>query len=36
MRLMEKCVGGVGNVGETDVGDDDEQSLKNDTALAHG
>ena len=28
MRLMEKCVGGVGNVGETDVGDDDEQSLK--------
>ena len=23
MRLMEKCVGGVDNVGETDVGDDD-------------
>ena len=24
MRLMEKCVGGVDNVGETDVGDDDD------------
>ena len=24
MRLMEKCVGGVGNVGETDVADDDD------------
>ena len=26
MRLMDKCVGGVGNVGETDVGggDDDD------------
>ena len=23
MRLMDKCVGGVDNVGETDVGDDD-------------
>ena len=23
MRLMEKCVGGVDNVGETAVGDDD-------------
>ena len=23
MRLMEKCVRGVDNVGETDVGDDD-------------
>ena len=22
MRLMDKCVGGVDNVGETDVGDD--------------
>ena len=24
MRLMDKCVGGVGNVGETDVGGDDD------------
>ena len=24
MRLMEKCVGGVDNVGETGVGDDDD------------
>ena len=24
MRLMEKCVGGVDNVGETDAGDDDD------------
>ena len=24
MRLMEKCVGGVDNVGETDVGGDDD------------
>ena len=23
MRLMDKCVGGVDNVGETNVGDDD-------------
>ena len=23
MRLMDKCVGGVDNVGETDVGGDD-------------
>ena len=23
MRLMEECVGGVDNVGETDLGDDD-------------
>ena len=24
MRLMETCVGGVDNVGETDAGDDDD------------
>ena len=24
MRLMDKCVGGVDNVGETNVGDDDD------------
>ena len=24
MRLMDKCVGGVDNVGETTVGDDDD------------
>ena len=24
MRLMDKCVGGVVNVGEADVGDDDD------------
>ena len=24
MKLMEECVGGVGNVGETDVGDDSD------------
>ena len=24
MRLMDKCVGGVGNVGETDAGGDDD------------
>ena len=24
MTLMEKCVGGVDKVGETDVGDDDD------------
>ena len=24
MRLMDKCVGGVDNVGETHVGDDDD------------
>ena len=24
MRLMEKCVGGVDDGGETDVGDDDD------------
>ena len=24
MRLMEECVGGVDNVGETDLGDDDD------------
>ena len=23
MRLMDKCVGGVANVGETNIGDDD-------------
>ena len=27
MRLMDKCVGGVVNVGETDVGDDDDDGV---------
>ena len=27
MRLMDKCVGGVDNVGETNVGDDDDDGV---------
>ena len=27
MRLMDKCVGGVDNVGETGVGDDDDDGV---------
>ena len=30
MRLMEKCVGGVDDGGETDVGDDDDDDDNND------
>jgi len=33
MRLMEKCVGGVDNVGETDAGDDDDDGLDVDVDL---
>ena len=29
MRLMEKCVGGVDDGGETDVGDDDDDDDDN-------
>ena len=30
MRLMEKCVGGVDDGGETDVGDDDDDDNNDD------
>ena len=33
MKLMEKCVGGVDNVGETDAGDDDDDGLDVDVDL---
>ena len=32
MRLMDKCVGGVDNVGETNVGDDDDDDGADDGA----
>ena len=33
MMLMEKCVGGVGNVGEADVGGDDDDDDDDDDGV---
>ena len=36
MRLMEKCVSGVDNVGETDAGDDDDDDGDDDDGNDNG